>query len=236
MKAAIPKEITPGETRVAIIPETVKRLKQTGLDVLVEKGAGELSLISDAEYQQAGAEMIDGPEALYAQGDLILKVAAPSDDEIERLREGQILVAVLAPAFDTDRVKKLQDKKVTSFSLDAVPRITRAQSMDVLSSMSTVAGYKAVLLAADNMQRFCPMLTTAAGTIRPAQALVIGAGVAGLQAIATAKRIGCVVTAIDVRPAVQEQVESLGAKFVAMEVEHEAEDAGGYATDLGEEF
>lgn len=236
MKAAIPKEVTPGETRVALVPESVKRLKQMGLEVLLEAGAGEASLIADSQYADAGARIVQGPDELYSQADLILKVAAPTDDEMGRMKEGQVLVALLAPAFHPDRVEKLLERKVTSFSLDAVPRITRAQSMDVLSSMSTLAGYKAVLMAADHMSKICPMLTTAAGTLRPAQALVIGAGVAGLQAIATAKRIGCVVTAIDVRPAVQEQVESLGAKFVPMEVEHEAEDAGGYATDLGEEF
>ena len=236
MKAGIPKETTPGETRVAVIPETVKRLKQTGLDVLVETGAGQASHIPDAQYEQAGAQIVSSADEVYAQADLVLKVARPSDAEVAHLRQGQVLVALLAPAFNAELVAKLRDRQVTSFSLDAVPRITRAQSMDVLSSMSTIAGYKAVLMAADHMAKMCPMLTTAAGTLRPAQALIIGAGVAGLQAIATAKRIGCVTTAIDVRPAVKEQVESLGAKFIAMEVAHGSEDAGGYATDLGESF
>jgi NAD(P) transhydrogenase subunit alpha len=236
MKVAIPKEISPGETRVAVVPETAKRLKQMGLEVLVEAGAGESAFIADSAYTDVGARIVQSASDAYDQADMIVKVAKPTDEELDRMKEGQVLVAVLAPAFSTELVGKLVDRKITSFSLDAVPRITRAQSMDVLSSMSTIAGYKAVLAAADHMKKMCPMLTTAAGTIRPAQALVIGAGVAGLQAIATAKRLGCVVTAIDVRPAVKEQVESLGAKFVAMEVAHEAEDAGGYATDLGEEF
>ncbi|MFP4356352.1 MAG: Re/Si-specific NAD(P)(+) transhydrogenase subunit alpha [Phycisphaerae bacterium] len=236
MKAGIPKEVTPGETRVAMIPETVKKLTSMKLDVLVEASAGAASGYPDADYQQAGATIVASADELYSQADMILKVAKPTDEEVGKLKEGQVVVAMLAPAFNTDLAKALADKKVISFSLDAVPRITRAQSMDVLSSMSTIAGYKAVLLAADSMPKMCPMLTTAAGTIRPAQALIIGAGVAGLQAIATAKRIGCVTTAIDVRPAVKEQVESLGAKFIAMEVDHAAEDAGGYATDLGEDF
>ncbi len=236
MKAGIPKEVTPGETRVAVIPETVKKLTQKNVEVLVESSAGAESGYPDADYEKAGASLVSSTDELYGQADMILKVAKPTDEEVGRLREGQVVVALLAPAFNTDLAKALAEKKVVSFSLDAVPRITRAQSMDVLSSMSTIAGYKAVLLAADHMPKMCPMLTTAAGTIRPAQALVIGAGVAGLQAIATAKRIGCVTTAIDVRPAVKEQVESLGAKFIAMEVDHAAEDAGGYATDLGEDF
>jgi NAD(P) transhydrogenase subunit alpha len=236
MKAGIPKEVTPGETRVAVIPETVKKLTQKNLEVLVEASAGADSGYPDADYEQAGATVVASADELFSQADMILKVARPTEEELGKLREGQVVVALLAPAFHTDLAQALAEKKVVSFSLDAVPRITRAQSMDVLSSMSTIAGYKAVLLAADSMPKMCPMLTTAAGTIRPAQALVIGAGVAGLQAIATAKRIGCVTTAVDVRPAVKEQVESLGAKFIAMEVDHSAEDAGGYATDLGEEF
>jgi len=242
MKAGVPKEIAPAETRVAVTPETVGLLQRMGLDVLVEAGAGASSFFADEKYAAAGAEIVEGPEALWSQADLVLKVAAPATDapaprsEAEMLRPGQTLVALLAPAHHPGLVRLLAERGVTALSLDAVPRIARAQSMDVLSSMGTIAGYKAVLLAANHLARICPMLTTAAGTIRPAHALVIGAGVAGLQAIATARRVGAVVTGVDVRPAAAEQVESLGARFIPMEVDHAAEDAGGYATDLGADF
>ncbi len=242
MKIGIPRETASGETRVAVVPETVKRLASVeGQDVLVQAGAGDNAFLSDEIFTQAGAQ-IANDEASVWQADLVIKVAAPSmgtegsDDEIAKLKEGAVFIATFAPLVNHDLVRRLAEARVTSFSMDAIPRITRAQSMDVLSSMSTIAGYKAVLMAADHMAKMVPMMMTAAGTLQPANALVIGAGVAGLQAIATAKRIGAQVKAVDVRPAVQEQVESLGAKFVPMEVDHSAEDAGGYATDLGEDF
>lgn len=242
MKIAIPKEIAPGETRVAAVPETVKRFKQAGLDVLVQAGAGAGAMIDDEEYAAAAAEIVPDAAELYGQADVVLKVNAPLTDsptpagEIGLLRSGTILIAPLAPARNGELIRGLAEAGVTSFALNLLPRITRAQSMDVLSSMATLAGYKAVLLAADELAKILPMMMTAAGTIRPAAALVIGAGVAGLQAIATAKRLGAIVTGVDVRPAVKEQVESLAAKFVSLEVHHEAQTAGGYAADLGEEF
>ena len=255
MKLGIPKEITPGETRTAAVPETIKKLAATGLEVAVEAGAGQASFIADAEFEAAGAAIAADAEALYGQAEIVLKVLAPTTDpppatrkrgkqaeapagraEIEMLASGSILIAMLAPLSNPQLAQRLAEANITSFALDAMPRTTRAQSMDVLSSMATIAGYKAVLRAADELAKMMPMMMTAAGTIRPASALIIGAGVAGLQAIATAKRLGAVVTAVDVRPAVREQIESLGAKFVAMEVEHQAETAGGYAADLGEAF
>jgi len=241
MKLGIPKEVAPGETRVAAVPETVEKLVKLGLEVVVESGAGERSFFSDEQYRQAGAAISSDPKDVFA-ADIVAKVSAPAwgesapRDEVGMLRDGAVLVAVLAPAANEQLMRKLAEAKVTGLALDGMPRITRAQSMDVLSSMSTVAGYKAVLLAADAMAKMCPMMMTAAGTIKPADALIIGAGVAGLTAIATAKRLGAVVTAVDVRPAVKEQVESLGAKFVPMEVDHDAQDEQGYAVDLGERF
>ncbi|MFP4105195.1 MAG: Re/Si-specific NAD(P)(+) transhydrogenase subunit alpha [Phycisphaerae bacterium] len=241
MRIAILKEIEKDETRVAAIPETVKKLTTPEQHVVVEKGAGEAAGISDADFEAAGAEIAERKEAL-AEADLVLKVRPPTQDdlldqhEVDLMGQGTALVAAFSPRTNGELVRKLAEGKISSFSMDEIPRITRAQSMDVLSSMSTIAGYKSVLLAAGQMSKMVPMMMTAAGTIRPSKALIIGAGVAGLQAIATAKRLGAQVKAVDVRPAVKEQVESLGAKFIPMEVEHEAEDVGGYAKDLGEEF
>jgi NAD(P) transhydrogenase subunit alpha len=236
---AVPREVAPGERRVALTPDTVKRLVADGVDVHVERGAGQAAAFADEEYAAAGATLAE-VDLLWRQADVVVKVQRPLAvavrDELRALRDGLVLVGVLQPLVQRDLVTELARRKVTAFSLDALPRITRAQPMDVLSSMSTVAGYKAVLLAAVTMGRFFPMLTTAAGTMPPARVLVLGAGVAGLQAIATARRLGAVVEAFDVRPAVKEQVESLGAKFVAAEaVSAEAEAAGGYARELSEE-
>ena len=242
MKLGVPREIAAGETRVAATPETVRRYVGKGLEVLVEASAGERSSIRDEEFRSAGAQVVADAAAVLGRADMVVKINAPTTDdllgrnELAMFKAGQVLVAPFLPLVNHELVRKLAAAGVTSLSLDMIPRTTRAQAMDVLSSMSTLAGYKAVLLAADNLPRMCPLMMTAAGTLRPATALVIGAGVAGLQAIATAKRIGAVVTAIDVRPAVREQVESLGAKYVSMEVHHEAETAAGYARDLGEEF
>lgn len=236
MKIGIVQETASGERRVAAIPETVARMVKDEMEVLVQAGAGRGAYITDTAYTDAGATIVDGAAGLYAQADVVLKINPPDEGELSMLRSGQAVVSLLFPRADRRRVERLRDAGVSSLALDMMPRITRAQSMDVLSSMSTIAGYKAVVLAADTMGRMCPMMMTAAGTLKPAAALVIGAGVAGLQAIATARRLGAVVTAIDVRPAVREQVESLGGKFVPMEVEHEAETSGGYAADLGEEF
>ena len=224
------RETTPGERRVALVPETVGRLAKSGNEVVVERGAGEASSFPDRMYTEAGASIGDA----WAT-DLVVKVAKPSDDELGRIREGAVLIAFLQPLTNHALVRELARRRVTALSMDAIPRITRAQPMDALSSQATVAGYKAVLLAAAALPKFFPMLTTAAGTIAPAKAFVIGAGVAGLQAIATARRLGAVVEAFDTRPVVKEQVQSLGAKFLEVDLGETGEGAGGYAKELSEE-
>jgi H+-translocating NAD(P) transhydrogenase subunit alpha len=229
----IPREVAPGERRVAATPETVGRLRKAGYEVVVEQSAGAGAYISDADFEAAGAELVDRDRALAA--DVVLTITPPSD-EVDSLRGGASLVGFLRPLDDPEGVSNLAASGVTALAVELVPRITRAQSMDALSAMSTVAGYKAVLLAADSLPKFFPLLTTAAGTIRPAQVLVLGAGVAGLQALATARRLGAVTSAYDVRPAAREQVESLGARFVELELATEdAEDARGYAKALAED-
>ena len=224
------RETTPGERRVALVPETVGRLAKSGNEVIVERGAGEASSFPDRMYTEAGGTIGDAWDA-----ELVLKVARPSDEELTRLREGAVLIAFLSPLTNHNLVRELGRRRVTALSMDAIPRITRAQPMDALSSQATVAGYKAVLLAAVALPRFFPMLTTAAGTIAPAKAFIIGAGVAGLQAIATARRLGAVVEAFDTRPVVREQVQSLGAKFLEVDLGETGEGAGGYAKELSEE-
>jgi len=230
MRIGVVRETTPGERRVALVPETVGRLAKSGNEVIVERGAGEASSFPDRMYTEAGGTIGDAWDA-----ELVLKVARPSDEELARLREGALLIAFLSPLTNHDLVRELGRRRVTALSMDAIPRITRAQPMDALSSQATVAGYKAVLLAAVALPRFFPMLTTAAGTIAPAKAFIIGAGVAGLQAIATARRLGAVVEAFDTRPVVREQVQSLGAKFLEVDLGETGEGAGGYAKELSEE-
>jgi H+-translocating NAD(P) transhydrogenase subunit alpha len=225
MKLGIPQEVVPGERRVALVPETISRLGE-GVTVVVGPGAGDAAGFSDAQYETAGAVIGDPWGA-----DVVAKVAAPTADEVTRLREGAVVIAFLSPLTDEAGVRRLAAAGVHGLALEAIPRITRAQPMDALSSQATVAGYKAALLAADRLPRFLPMLMTAAGTIPPAKVLVLGAGVAGLQAIATARRLGAVVSAFDVRPAVREQVESLGATFLDLGVQGE-ETEGGYAREL----
>lgn len=230
MKLLVPKETAPGEQRVALVPEGVGRLLKQGVEVWVERGAGSAAYLPDEMYAAAGATLDDNPAALYADADVVTRVQKPTPEEADRLIAGTALVCLLQPANSAELLSSLAERQVTAFSLERVPRITRAQSMDVLSSQATVAGYKAVLLGAAELPKFLPMLTTAAGSIAPARAFVIGAGVAGLQAIATARRLGAVVSAFDVRPAAAEQVQSLGATFVVSEVVTEsAETAGGYA-------
>jgi proton-translocating NAD(P)+ transhydrogenase subunit alpha len=243
MKVGIPKEILGNETRVAAVPDTVSKMAKGGIEVLVEAGAGLSSFVSDEEYVKAGAKIVADTEALFSESDVILKVNRPllnnktKKHEADMMKEGAVLITFLQPLANIDTVLKLASKKITAFSMDAVPRISRAQMMDALSSMSTVAGYKAVLLAANALKRFMPMLSTAAGTVYPAKAVVIGAGVAGLQAIATAKRLGATVTGFDTRPAVGEQIKSLGGEFVPLEVDHsQAEDSGGYAKEMTADF
>jgi NAD(P) transhydrogenase subunit alpha len=233
MKVGVVKESAPEETRVAVVPDTARRLAGDGVEVLVERGAGESATFADADYEEAGARAVSGDE-LYAEADVVCRVRKPAPDEVARLREGQVLLGLLQPLVDAEPARSLAGRGVTAFSLDSIPRVTRAQPMDALSSQSTVAGYKAVVLAAEHLGKFFPMLTTAAGTIPPAKVLVLGAGVAGLQAIATARRLGAVVSAFDVRPVVKEQVESLGASFLELDVEG-AEGVGGYAVALAED-
>ena len=225
MRVGVPKERTAGEQRVALVPGAISRLN--GFTVAVERGAGVAAGYPDAAYADAGAELVDDPW----ESDGVAKVAPPDDSEIEKLATGQLLVAFLQPLSDPGRIERLSERGVLGFAMESIPRTTRAQAMDALSSQATVSGYKAVLIGADRLPRFLPMLTTAAGTIAPARALVLGAGVAGLQAIATARRLGAVVSGFDVRPAVREQVQSLGAAFLDLGVTGE-ETAGGYAREL----
>ena len=231
MRIGVPKESVPGERRVALVPETVARLAKAGLEVAVQRGAGSAAAFPDEQYERADATLTDDAFA----ADLVAKVQRPSPEEIDRLRPGSVLVAFLQPLTNPELARTLAGKRVTAFSMDAIPRITRAQPMDALSSQATVAGYKSVLLAAATVPRFLPMLTTAAGTIAPAKVFVIGAGVAGLQAIATARRLGAVVEAFDTRPVVKEQVQSLGARFLEVDLGESGEGAGGYAKELSEE-
>ena len=235
MRVAVLKEARSTENRVALVPLGVKALVKRGLTVTVQSGAGETSGISDLIYREAGAEITTNAQDTLKDAEVVLVVNPPPSNELDFLSEGSILVGFLDPLSNSDLVSRLVELNVTGISMELVPRITRAQSMDALSSQATVAGYKAVLLAANHLPKFLPMFTTAAGTIRPAKALILGAGVAGLQAIATARRLGAVVEAFDVRPAVKEQVESLGASFLESEEEVTAEGEGGYAKELTED-
>jgi len=234
MLIGIPLETVAGETRVAMTPETVKKLKAQGHTLRVQSGAGVAASVTDEAFVAAGAEITDAAGALGA--DMVLKVRAPSADERALMKPGAVLVGILNP-FDKDNLQAMTDAKLTAFALEAAPRTTRAQSMDVLSSQANIAGYKAVMIAADKYQRLFPMLMTAAGTIKAARVVILGVGVAGLQAIATAKRLGAVIEASDVRPSVKEQVESLGAKFIDVpyetaEEKEAAEGVGGYARPM----
>jgi NAD(P) transhydrogenase subunit alpha len=230
MRVAVPKETAPGERRVALVPETVSKLRDAGFELRVEHGAGTSAGFSDEDYGAAGAEL-SASQSLFAGARAVAGVARPSAESVAAMAPGTVVVGFLDPLTDAEGIARLREREVIAFAMESIPRITRAQSMDALSSQATVAGYKAVLLAADRVPRLFPMLMTAAGTIAPVRALVIGAGVAGLQAIATARRLGAVVSAFDVRPAVAEQVESLGASFLDLGVRAE-ETAGGYASEL----
>ncbi|MEP7083001.1 MAG: NAD(P)(+) transhydrogenase (Re/Si-specific) subunit alpha, partial [Chloroflexota bacterium] len=231
MKIAVPRETAEGETRVALTPLIAGQLVADGLEVLVESGAGEASSNLDAAYAEAGARIVPDAPTLYGEADLVLRVGRPSDEEVGMLRKGTVLIGTLGTLARPEIAQRLAERGVTAISMDAIPRITRAQSMDTLSSQATVGGYKAVLIAAERLPKFMPLLTTAAGTVRPARGIVMGAGVAGLMAIGTARRLGAVVEATDVRPAVKEQVQSLGGTFLEVEMTDEekakAETAGG---------
>jgi NAD(P) transhydrogenase subunit alpha len=235
VKFAVFKETGAGETRVALVPDAIKLLLKQQHTVTVESGAGLEASIPDNLFAAAGAQIATDASQLAKDADCLLKVQPVSLPDAERVPEGKALIGFLAPLRNPELVQALARRRVTSFSLDAIPRITRAQSMDTLSSMATIAGYKAVLLAASHLPKFFPMLTTAAGTIRPSQGLVLGAGVAGLQALATARRLGAVMEAFDVRPAVKEQVKSLGANFVELPAQENLEDKGGYAKQVSQE-
>ncbi len=237
MKIGIPKEIKDGETRVALVPSMVSALTKMGHEVFVQTGAGTAAFFKDEAYHEAGAKLLDDAKALYSQADVVLKVQPPVLQEVEQMKEGAIFLGFLAPLANLSVVDKLAKRKITAFAMEFVPRISRAQSMDALSAMATVAGYKAVLIAANMVGKMFPLLMTAAGTIPPANVLVLGAGVAGLQAIATARRLGARVEAFDPRPAVREQVQSLGATFIEMELpEEDVETEGGYAKEQSEAF
>jgi NAD(P) transhydrogenase subunit alpha len=234
MKIALVKEIEVGENRVALIPDTVARLVKQGLEIWVENGAGEASFFSDRTYEEAGATLISDPGKLWGEADVILKVGIPKDDEINQMRESSTLISFLSPLGKPEVAQKLANRKVTAFSMELIPRTSRAQSMDALSSQAGVAGYKAVLIAAAALPKFFPMLTTAAGTIKPSKVFILGAGVAGLQAIATARRLGAMVEAFDIRPAVKEEVQSLGAKFVEVDLQEDTVAEGGYAKEVSD--
>jgi NAD(P) transhydrogenase subunit alpha len=236
MRIAVPKEIEPGEARVAIVPETVKRLTKKAIEVSVERGAGEKACFPDEEYKEAGASVEPSAKALFAAADVVVKIHRPTPAEIAEMREGAALISLLYPLFNPDLVATLAARKITAIAVDSIPRTTLAQMMDVLSSQATIAGYYAVIMAAHALPKFFPMLMTAAGTIAPAKVLVLGAGVAGLQAIATARRIGAAVEAFDVRKVVKGQVESLGAKFVEVDMAEDAQTESGYAKEVSEEY
>jgi len=232
MKVGVAKETAAGERRVALVPESLGKLTAAGLEVLVEQGAGVGALIPDSAFEAAGAKVVSTAD-LYANADVILRVQKPSDAEAQQLRKGQAVIGTLQPLLDPKLMARLADAGVSAISLDAIPRtLSRAQTMDALSSQANVGGYKAVLLAANAFGRYFPLLTTAAGTAKPAQVLILGIGVAGLQAIGTARRLGAVVSAYDVRPETAEQAESLGAKFVKLNTKIDATGAGGYAREL----
>ena len=240
MKIAVPRETAPGETRVALTPQAITALIADGVEVVVQSGAGDASFIADEAFREAGASIVPDAAALYGVADVVVRVGRPSDEETGMLRKGAIVIGTLGTLANPELARRLAETGVTAISMDAIPRITRAQSMDTLSSQATVGGYKAVLLAAERLPKFMPLLTTAAGTVRPARGIVMGAGVAGLMAIGTARRLGAVVEATDVRPVVKEQVESLGGIFIEVEMTEEekanAQTAGGYAREMSDDY
>ena len=240
MKIAVPRETAPGETRVALTPQAITALIADGVQVVVQAGAGDGAFISDDSFREAGATIAPDSAALYGDADVVVRVGRPSDEETGMLRKGAILIGTLGTLSNPELARRLAETGVTAISMDSIPRITRAQSMDTLSSQATVGGYKAVLIAAERLPKFMPLLTTAAGTVRPARGIVMGAGVAGLMAIGTARRLGAVVEATDVRPVVKEQVESLGGIFIEVEMTEEekanAETAGGYAREMSDDY
>jgi NAD(P) transhydrogenase subunit alpha len=235
MKIAVPRERATGERRVALVPETAGKFVKAGIAVAVEHDAGREAGYTDAAYAAAGASVVADAAALVADADIVVRVGKPTDAELDLLKRGALIVGFLSPLGDPRSVERYAQRGLTALSMDAIPRTTKAQAMDALSSQANIAGYKAALIAATTLAKFFPMLTTAAGTIKPAKAFVIGAGVAGLQAIATCRRLGAVVTAYDTRPVVKEQVQSLGAKFFEVDLGESGEGQGGYAKELSAE-
>jgi NAD(P) transhydrogenase subunit alpha len=234
MKIGVPKEIVAGERRVALVPKEVAKLVEGGKNVQVEAGAGETSFFSDEAYKEAGATVVNGAQAAY-DADVVFKVRKPELSEVDLMKAGTVLIGFLEPLTSPELAKKMAERKVSAFAMETVPRISRAQKMDALSSQANIAGYKAALIAADTLPKFFPMSMTAAGMIPPAKAVILGVGVAGLQAIATCRRLGASVEAYDIRPATREEVQSLGAKFIDIELdEGELEDAGGYGKEVSE--
>lgn len=231
IRVCVAKELREDEQRVAMVPDVVKKLTALGVQVSIQTGAGEAAGHADSDY--VGADIVDDVDALYNSADIVLTVNPPTDAQMAKLKAGSVLIGYLNPYSDTHRFKTLKEKNISAFSVEIIPRISRAQAMDALSSQASIAGYKAVLIASTLLGKFFPMLTTAAGTVRPSKVLIIGAGVAGLQAIATARRLGAIVEGYDVRAAVKDQVESLGAKFVDIDIK--AEGTGGYARELTDE-
>lgn len=240
MKIAVAKEIEVSERRVSLVPDIVAKLVKQGLEISVESGAGEKAFFSDGDYEAAGAKIITDAAVLWGEADILLKVSPPQEredgrEEIDLLKPGAVLLSFLNPLGNPEIARKLAQRQITALSMELIPRTTRAQSMDALSSQASIAGYKTVLLAAAALPKYFPMLTTAAGTIAPAKVFIMGAGVAGLQAIATARRLGALVEAFDIRPAVKEEVQSLGAKFVEIKLTEETTAAGGYAKEISED-
>jgi len=236
MKIGIPREIYEGEKRVAIVPKMATQFLKEGHEVFIEANAGEGAYFTDLEYDRIGATIVENAQLLYSRVDVIMKVQPPQREEVEMMRDSSIYIGFLSSVLDDEFLNLINKKSITSFAMEFIPRISRSQSMDALSSMASIAGYRAVLIAAQHLGKFFPLMMTAAGTIPPAKVLVVGAGVAGLQSIATARRLGARVEAFDTRPAVREQVESLGAQFIEMELVADAETATGYAKEMTEEF
>lgn len=236
LRIAVPKEILGGERRVALVPSTVAQLKKDGYELLVESGAGESAGFSDEEYQIAGAKLFPDSQLLFAEADLVLKVQPSCEHEVNFMKIGAIYIGFLAPSSNLGVIQKMLEREITAFAMEYMPRIARAQSMDALSSAASIAGYRAVLIAAQYLGKFFPLMMTAAGTIPPARVLVVGAGVAGLQAIATARRLGAIVEAFDVRPEVSEQIKSLGAQLITMPQDLGVKTAAGYVTEFSEEL
>ena len=234
MKLFVPRETATGETRVAATPETVKQMVSAGIGVQIEAGAGAGANFADDTYAEAGAEVVSSPA--WAEADVVLKVAPPTVDEAKSMRKGAVFIGFVAQYKNLDVVRALRDGGVTALAMELVPRITRAQSMDALSSQASIAGYKAVLIAAERLDKYFPLLMTAAGTLKPARVVIMGAGVAGLQAIATAKRLGAVVEVSDIRPEVKEQIESLGGKFIELPMQESGAGQGGYAKEMSADF